>query len=191
MTKTTLTLLFVLLLSPSACALVSGAFRSLDDIASATNLLIVQVPTSDADAHPALGEDGVMDYRVAVLKVLKGDIATSKEKTEISTTQRLDPGGRYLLAGMEASRGGKPWFLFHWDQGVIRLPDDLDLSSLKGKDIIPQVAAMLSARRDHLGKEIDKMTQEKQRLDKMLTDRAKDKTAPEQGAPADADKPRR
>ena len=173
MRKTCYGIVAVSLLTLSALALLRGAFRSVEDLAGAENLMIVQVSPLYAEVHPLLQKDGIMDYEVTVLKLLNGDVGKADKKTSISTTQKLSPGARYLLAGREAHRNGKPWALFDYDLGVVKLPDDFNLATLNGKDTKAQVAAILSARREELEKEIGALAKEKQQLDAVLP-KAKD-----------------
>ena len=154
-----------------ATAIISGRFRSVDEIATADNLLIIRVPNV---VQPIQGLDGVMDYEVEVLSVLRGPKPTDPRHTVISTTSVLKPGSRYLLAGKPASRGGKPWLLFHWTLGVVEIPSKFRLSSLVQQSIKDQVTAILRARRAAVIREMKVLQEEKGHLDRVLPFRAED-----------------
>ena len=69
MKRTYLILTSVLLLCVSAYALKTGAFRSLDHLSKAENLLIIQVPISYHTSPPSYEmEEPTMAYNVKVLK---------------------------------------------------------------------------------------------------------------------------
>lgn len=154
-----------------AYAILDGRFRTVDEIATADNLLIIQVPNV---VQPIHGLDGVMDYEVEVLSVLRGPKPTDPRHTVISTTTVLKPGSRYLLAGKPASRGGKPWLLFHWTLGVVEIPSRFRLSSLVQPSIKDQVTAILNARRAAVMREMKALKGEKGHLDKVLPFGAED-----------------
>ncbi len=176
------TVLGFVLFSRPAFALVRGKFRSVRQIASAENLLIVRAPHRDPLTYPLRGFDGVMDFEVEVLSVLRGaqragrprEVSESRPagsrslRTVVSTTTVLKPGARYLLAGRPASRGGKPWLLFHWALGLVEIPRDFSLSSLKHKTPEDQVLAILRARRAAVHHQIRALQQEKELLDSVV-----------------------
>ena len=148
-----------------ATAILSGRFRSIDEIATADNLLIIQVPNV---VQPVQGLDGVMDYEVEVLSVLCGPKPADPRLTVISTTTALKTGSRYLLAGKPASRGGKPWLLFHWTLGVVEIPPKYRLSSVAERPIKDRVNAILRARREAVTREIKALQEEKGHLAKSV-----------------------
>ena len=154
-----------------ATAIISGRFRSVDEIASADNLLIIQVPNV---VQRMQGLDGVMDYEVEVLSVLRGPKPADPRHTVISTTTVLKPGSRYLLAGKPASRGGKPWLLFHWSLGVVEIPPEFRLASVSEQPAKDQVTAILYARRATVMREMKALQEEKGHLDRVLPFRAED-----------------
>jgi len=151
-----------------AWALLMGVYRSADHIARARNLLVVQVPEPPPNTVPLLGKDGVIDCRVEVLKVLAGSGAEAGKDAVVSTLARLRPGARYLLAGEEAGRAGKPWLLFHWHLGVTEIPDSFDLKTLEEKPVKDQVALILKARVDELDRRLESLRAEKQSMEKAL-----------------------
>ena len=158
-------------LCSSAYALSEGEFRSVGDIVGAKTVLIVQAPT---DCRPLRGLDGVMNYDVTLLKVLRGDVGEELDKEKkrrrvaISTTHPLRPGARYMLAGEDANRDGKPWLLFHYELGVIEIPSQFKLQTLEGEDIEAQVSLILSARRAEVEKQLRDLRREKELLDKSI-----------------------
>ena len=192
-------LLVLLPCVPAHALLAVAPYGTIDGIAGAENLLIVRVPARDGPERVAMGADGVMEYEVVILKLLNGNtvkkvlkdsIMGERNEVAISSIRKLEPGARYLLAGGKASRDDKPWLLSRRENGVVRLPDRFDLSQLKGKDVKAQVAAILSARRDHVARQIEKLNREKKLLDLVLPGK-KGKSDPKRSPPAAADKPRR
>ncbi len=167
--------LLVTALALPAWALLSGEYRSADQIAKARNLLIVRYPQQPPNMEHLIGMGGLIDYRVEVLRVLAGTGAEPGKEAEVSTTTCLRPGARYLLAGEEAKRGGKPLLLFHWSLGVVEIPDEFNLNTLAGKPVKEQVTAILKARAAQLDRVLESLRTEKERLDKAL---AGDKAPP-------------
>ena len=121
-----------------------------------------------AETKPLLQEDGVREYEVELIETLKGNPGKAEEKIKISTTEALVPGARYLLTGKPASRNGKPWLLFHWQLGVVRLPENFDLRKLEGKDNGEKIAVVLSARHAEVLSEIRKLEEEKKQIEEVL-----------------------
>lgn len=157
------------LVSQPALALIRGHFRSVDELGSAHNLVVVRVPDRDPRKRPLAGLDGVMDFQVEVLSVLHGPQPANPRRTVVSTTTVLRPGVRYLLAGQPASRGGKAWLLFDWTLGVIEIPSDFSLPALKGKTPRDQVLAILRARRAAVLRQVRALQKEKRLLDRAIS----------------------
>jgi hypothetical protein len=173
-------LLVVLVLLPcsSALALLHGQFRSIGEIAAAENLLIVEAVSPPPGLRFIEERDGVRNHLVKVLKVLNGPQPEDRDATRISTTSELMPGARYLLAGGGATRNGKPWLLFHFDLGVVRIPDSFNLRTLEGKSVKEQVAAILAARRPEAQRELRRLTEENRLLDTALSEKKPSGKAP-------------
>lgn len=155
--------IIAVLISFSAYAIKTGAFRSTNDMADAENVLIVRVPISYSETPPLIQQDDVQDYDVELLGILKGHSGKAGDIIRISTTQALSPGARYLLTG-----NGKPWLLFHWQLGVMRLPEKFNLLMLEGKNPKDKIAAILSARHAEVVLDIRTMEDEKKRIEEVL-----------------------
>jgi hypothetical protein len=161
-------------------AILGGRFRNVDEMVAADNLLIVRVPPDVVEPVP--GIDNVRDYEVEVLSLLRmlqldepphdadrdfgsGPPDGKPRRVAVSTTTELKRGTRYLLTGKRALRDGKPWLLFHWDLGVIEIPDHFRLSAFRGRTIRQKVAAILLARRAAVQHEMEALRKEKKLLD--------------------------
>ncbi len=166
----------VMLLCLSAFAWKGGGFRSLEHISSCENLLVIQVPRSYQGNPPSYDTDEPpsVAYTVEILKDLRGEYSVG-EKVTVSVMQKLTPGSRYLLAGRPATRGGKPWLLFHWETGVVEIPSAFKLSMLEDKDIPAQITAVLSARRKEIKKRIRELNREKESIDRIIPEKAPNK----------------
>jgi hypothetical protein len=166
----------LMLLCFSAYALKSGAFSSLEHISSCENLLIIHVPMTSQASPPSHDSHGAtLAYTVQVLRDLRGDHPVGA-KMNMSVLQKLTPGSRYLLSGKPATRGGKPWLLFHWQLGVVEIPSTFKLVTLDGKDIPTQITALLGARRAVIAKQLKDLNRENELLDKVIAKEAPNKT---------------
>ncbi len=162
-----------------ALAILGCRFRNLDEMVAAHNLLVIRVPECP---QPVLGMDGVRDYEVEVLSVLRifgadeldqgtqpGDASRPPDakprRLVVSTTRKLNGSKRYLLAGKRAVRGGKPWLLFDCDPGVVEIPHQVRLSALQGKSTREKVMAILAARAAAIEREIEALRKEKNLLE--------------------------
>ena len=153
----------------SAYALMSGVFHSTSHMAESENILIVNVPTTYFSTQPQYQEDGVIDYEVELLQILKGNDVKIGENVKISTTQPLTPKTKYLLIGKSSSRNGKPWLLFHWQLGVVKLPDNFNIHILEGKDIKEKITAILSERHTEVMTKIKELENEKQQIEALIS----------------------
>jgi hypothetical protein len=178
MKKVCLLVVTVMLLCLSAFALITGGFRSLEDISSCENLLIIQVPKSYQGNPPSYEmAQPTLAYNVQVVKDLRNE-HSGGEKVAVSVMQKLTPGSRYLLAGKPATRGGKPWLLFHWEIGVVEIPSTLKLSTLEKKDIPAQITAVLSARRKEIERQVRELSNEKESIDRIIPEETPNKPLP-------------
>lgn len=171
--------------SRPASALLLGGYRSLGEIASAHNLLVVKVPPGSKPIFRTGDTTCTTHREVEVIAVLRGprmdelrevwsmgrDLGRGDGEAQrviVSTLGSLEPGKRYLLAGERASIGGKRWLLFHFIGGVAEIPNDFRLTTLKDKSIKQQVAAILVARQAAAAREMEALRVEKEFLDMIL-----------------------
>lgn len=164
-----------MLVCVSAFALKTGAFRSLEYLSSCENLLVIRVPESNQGNPPSYEMDEpTLAYTVQVVKDLRGEHSVG-EKVAVSVMQTLVPGSHYLLAGKPATRAGKPWLLFHWELGVVKIPSTFSLATLEGMDIPTQITALLSARRNEIESQMKELKREKESIDRIIPEEAPNK----------------
>lgn len=170
MNKIYLLIASVIMLCPSAYPMKGGAFRSLEDLCSCKNLLIIQVPNSYQESPPFYEtESAIAVYSVQVLKDLRSKRPVGETvAVSVPDQLRLKPGSRYLMAGKAAGQR----LLFHWQLGVVEIPASFKLSELDGKDIPSQVTALLSTRRNEIQRQLKEQGQEKEAIDNILPEQA-------------------